>query len=49
MEGIARGVMANVLESDIVDSEFEFQSIYYISFLTNALGKRYKFFFLTSC
>ena len=34
-----RGVVANVLDCDIVKSEFELQSRYYVHFLTNTLGK----------
>ena len=33
------GVVANVLDCDIVVSEFELQSRYYIPFQTNTLGK----------
>ena len=35
-----RVIGANVLNYDIVVSEFELQSYYYVHFLTNSLGKR---------
>ena len=38
-EGSPYGVVANVLDSDLVVSEFEFQSRYYIHFRTSALEK----------
>ena len=31
--------MANVLDCDIVQSEFKLQSLYYVHFLTNTVGK----------
>ena len=34
-----RGVVANVLDCNIVINEFELQSCYYIDFRTNTLGK----------
>ena len=34
-----RGVIANVLDCDQEESEFKFQSLYYIYFQTNAFGK----------
>ena len=34
-----RGVVTNVLDSDIIESEFEFKSRYYVHFQTNILGK----------
>ena len=37
--GLDRWVVANVLVSDNVTSEFELQSCYYIYFRTNILGK----------
>ena len=37
--GSLRSVVANVLGSDIVVSEFEFQSYYYTHFLMNTFGK----------
>ena len=36
---ILRGVVANVLDCDIAESEFELQLRYYIHFLTNTIGK----------
>ena len=34
--------MANVLDCDIVESEFELQLFYYVYFWTNTLGKSMK-------
>ena len=38
-EGSLRGVMANVLNCNIVVSEFELKSRYYVLYWTNTLGK----------
>ena len=38
-KGNLRGVMANVLDCDIVVNEFELKSGYYVPFQTNTLGK----------
>ena len=37
-----RGLVANVLDCDIVVNEFELQSCCYVHFLTNTLGKGMK-------
>ena len=37
--GSPRDVVVNVLDCNIVVSEFEFQSCYYVDFPTNTLGK----------
>ena len=37
--GNLRGVMAKVLDCEIVVSEFELQSVYYVHFWTNSFGK----------
>ncbi len=37
--GSTRDVVANLLDCDIVVSEFKLQSCYYIHFRTNTLGK----------
>ena len=37
--GAPHGVVANVLDCDIVVSKFEFHLCYYIHFWTNTLGK----------
>ena len=34
-----RDVVANVLDCDTIESEFELQSNYYVHFRTNSLGK----------
>ena len=39
--GSLRGVVVNVLDHDIVVSEFKLQSQYYVYFQTNTLGKAY--------
>ena len=44
--GNPRGVVANVLDCDIVVSEFELLSRYYVHFRTNALGKGMNFTYL---
>ena len=36
------GVVANVMDCDIVVSEFEFQLRYYVLFRTNILGENYE-------
>ena len=38
-KGDQLGVVAKVLDCDIVRSEFELQSRYYVHFRTNTLGK----------
>ena len=38
-KGCSHGVMVKAIDYNIVISEFEFQSYYYIHFRTNALGK----------
>ena len=38
-EGSPCGVLANVLDCDIIVSEIELQSCYYIRFQTNTVGK----------
>ena len=38
-----RGVVANVMNCDIVVSEFELQSCYYVNFRTNTRVKNVKF------
>ena len=38
-QGCLRGVVANVLNCDIVVSEFKLQSRYYVHLRTNILGK----------
>ena len=43
-----RGVVANVLDCDIVVSEFALQSYYYIHFQTNTLEKYMNSIFLTT-
>ena len=40
-----RGALANALDCDIVVSEFELQSCYYVHFQINTLGKGMKSFF----
>ena len=40
-----RGVVANVLDCDIIVSMFELQPCYYVPFQTNALGKSMKPFY----
>ena len=40
--GFPRGVMVKMLDCGIVLSEFELQSLYYVHFRTNALGKGMK-------
>ena len=42
--GDARGVVTNVLECDIVESEFDIQSCYYVYFWTFTFGKDMKLF-----
>ena len=42
MRGSPRGLVANVLDCDIVVSEFEFQLRYYVHFWTNILEKGMK-------
>ena len=37
--GNSRGIVANVLDCDIVVSEFEHHSPYYVHFRTNTLGE----------
>ena len=37
--GCPRGVMVKAMDCGIVVSEFEFQSCYYVHFVTNTLGK----------
>ena len=39
-----RGVMANVLDSDIIVNEFECESCHLFHFQTNTLGKGMNFF-----
>ena len=39
LEGIFHGVVANIMDCDVVVSKFEFQSLYCIHFRTNTLGK----------
>ena len=45
MEG-PRGVMVKALDCEIVVSEFELQSHYYVHFRTNTLGKGMNLFIL---
>ena len=40
--GCLRGVVAKVLDCDIVVSEFEFRSCYHVQFRTNSLGNYMK-------
>ena len=42
VEGSLHGIMANVLNCDILVSEFKLQSHYLIYFWTNTLGEKYK-------
>ena len=37
--GCPRGVMVKAMDCEIVESEFELQSHYYVHFQTNTLGK----------
>ena len=38
-EGSLHGVVADVLDCDLVESEFELQLRYYVHFQTNTIGK----------
>ena len=40
--GIARGVAVNVLDCNILISEFELQSRFYVHLRTNTFGERYE-------
>ena len=42
LQGSSRDVVANVLDSDIVVSEIEFKSRYYVHVQINTLGIRYE-------
>ena len=45
MQGGLRGIEVNVLYCDVVESEFELQSLYYLHFWTNILRKEMKSLF----
>ena len=48
MRGCPRGVMANAIDSRIVEREFKFQSRHYVHFRTNTLEKGMNPFLLQS-
>ena len=44
--GVPYSTMVNMLDSDIVASEFKLQSLYYVHFQTNTLGNSMNLFIL---